>query len=102
MSPAPGHFSFTMFTSIGKEKQGKREREREMEKERKKERGRRGGESNKGQEKGTEGTGGGERRAQSGGVCPRRMNEIFISDAEEMRLLSRIFLFSFITPFYFI
>lgn len=51
-----------------------------------------GGESNKGQEKGK---GGGERRAQSGGVCPRRMNEIFISDGEETRLLSRIFSLTF-------
>lgn len=44
---------------------------------------RRGGESNKGQEKGTEGRGGGGRRAQSGAICTRPMNEIFISEKEE-------------------
>ena len=63
-----------------------RAKERETGKER--EGGKRGGRSNKGQEKGTEWRGGGERRAQSGGVCARRMNEIFICDAGDKAALT--------------
>lgn len=66
-------------------KEGERERVKEREK----------GEvgATKGQEKGTEGRGGGERRGGHRVVLfvRRRMNEIFISDAEETRLLSCIF-----------
>ncbi len=85
-SPAPGDFPFH-FVHINREAEAGQKRESEGERKGR----RRGGESNKGQEKGTEGKGGGERRAQSGGVCPRRMNEIFISDTEDTRLLSHIF-----------
>lgn len=74
-----------------------RAKERETGKER--EGGRRGGRSNKGQEKGTEGRGGGERRAQSGGVCVRRMNEIFISDAGDKAALTYLVTWVFITHF---
>lgn len=71
--PCTRRFPFHFVHINRMEKQGKRERGRERSTTKAKRRERRGG---------------GESRAQSVGVCPRPMNEIFISDAKEARLLS--------------
>lgn len=71
--PCTRRFPFHFVHINRMEKQGKRERGRERSATKAKRREQRGG---------------GESRAQSVGVCPRPVNEIFISDAKEARLLS--------------
>lgn len=71
--PCTRRFPFHFVHINRMEKQGKRERGRERSTTKAKRREQRGG---------------GESRAQSVGVCPRPMNEIFISDAKEARMLS--------------
>lgn len=87
-SPAPGDFPFTLFTSIGKEKQDEREsKEGRREQQRPRERNR--GDMRRG-EKGTE------------WWHLRKMNEIFILDPEKTRLLFLSSSHCFTLPFYII